>query len=74
MSFETRTLAEITQEAIHILYRELGVVDTARFLRQFTLGYGNYTEDREQLFAGMTLDDIVADMQSQQRKPGLQEE
>ena len=74
MSFETRTLAEITQEAIQILYRELGVVDTARFLRQFTSGYGNYTEEREQLFADMTLDDIVADMQSQQGKPGPQRE
>jgi len=73
MPVETRPLAGITQEAIHILYRELGVVDTARFLRQFTLGYGNYTEEREELFAHMTLADIVADMQRRQPKPGQQD-
>lgn len=69
MPVETRPLAEITQEAIQLLYSELGVVDTVRFLRQFTLGYGNYTEEREQLFANMTLADIVADMERQQRNP-----
>lgn len=69
MAVETRPLAEITQEAIQILYRELGVVDAVRFLRQFTLGYGNYTEEREQLFANMTLADIVVDMERQQRNP-----
>jgi hypothetical protein len=73
MSFETRTLVEVTQEAIQILYRELGVVDTVRFLRQFTLGFGNYTEEREQLFADMTLADIVADMQRQPRESGPQD-
>ena len=37
-------------------------VNTVRFVGQFTTGYGNYTEEREQLFAEMTLDDIVAQM------------
>jgi hypothetical protein len=29
---------------------------------QFTVGYGNYTEEREQLFADMTLDDMVSEI------------
>ena len=56
---EIRPLAEITQEAITILYRRLGIVNTIRFINQFTVGYGNYTEEREEIFGEMTLDEIV---------------
>ncbi len=59
---EAKPLAEITQDALRVLCREIGVVNTVRFVGQFTTGYGNYTEEREQLFAEMTLDDIVAQM------------
>ena len=58
----TRPLAEITQEAIAVLYREIGIVDTVRFLNQYTAGYGNYTEERDQLFGHMSLDEIVAEI------------
>lgn len=60
MIAETRPLAEITQEAIRILFREIGVVDTVRFINQYTTGYGNYTEERQELFADQTLDDLVS--------------
>ncbi len=62
MVVETKPLAEITQEALKVLYKEIGIVDTMRFVSQFTVGYGNYTEEREQLFADMTLDDIVSEI------------
>lgn len=65
---EGRPMGKIAREGIHILCRELGVVDTARFINHFTTGYGNYTEEREQLFAGMTLDDIVSEIK-RGRKP-----
>ncbi len=57
---ETKPLAEITQEAIRILCKEMGIVNTIRFVNQFTVGYGNYTEEREALFEDLTMDDIVA--------------
>lgn len=60
MIAETRPLAEITREAIQILFREIGVVDTMRFINQYTTGYGNYTEERQELFADQTLDDLVS--------------
>ncbi len=60
MIAEVKPLAEITQDAVRILYRELGVVDTVRFLMQFTKGYGNYTEERDELFAGQTLETLMA--------------
>ncbi len=52
-------LQELTQEAIRILYRELGVVETVRFLRQFTAGYGDYTAEREALFGKKSLDELL---------------
>ena len=60
MMIDARPLTEITEDALQVLYKELGVVDTLRFINQFTAGYGNYTEDREQLFADVTLDDLIA--------------
>lgn len=62
MAIETRPLAEITTVALKVLYKEIGVVDTVRFINQFTTGYGNYTQERQELFASMTLDDIAAEI------------
>ena len=57
-----RPLAEITAVAFKVLYREIGIVNTMRFVNQFTIGYGDYTQEREDLFAGMPLDDIVSEI------------
>ncbi len=62
MNIETKPLAEITEEAINILFQKLGAVNTVRFLNQFTTGYGNYTKERDALFGRMTLDEIIADI------------
>jgi hypothetical protein len=62
MVVEAKPLAEITQESLKVLYKEIGVVNTMRFVSQFTAGYGNYTEEREQLFADMTLDDMISEI------------
>jgi hypothetical protein len=62
MTAEARPLAELTQEAIRVLYRELGVVDTVRFLRQFSLGFGSYTEERNALFANKTVSGIAREI------------
>ncbi|HKP77350.1 MAG TPA: hypothetical protein VJT67_17605 [Longimicrobiaceae bacterium] len=60
MSVSVRPLAEVTQEAIRILSREMGVADTMRFLGQFAAGAGNYTEERDALFGNLTLEEILA--------------
>lgn len=64
---QARPLAEIATEALKVLYREIGIVDTLRFVSQYTTGYGDYTAQRDELFAGMTLDDIVSEIK-QRRK------
>lgn len=60
MVVHTRPLAEVTQTAIRVLCREIGLADTMRFVGQFTVGYGDYTAERDELFKDMTLDDMIA--------------
>jgi hypothetical protein len=67
MITDTRPLVEINQQAISLLYKELGVVDAVRFLKQFTQGYGNYTQEREEMFANKSLDDIVNEIEKRRK-------
>jgi hypothetical protein len=62
MISEPRPLVEITATALKVLYKEIGIVNTVRFINQFTTGYGDYTQERDELFAGMTLDDIISEI------------
>lgn len=61
MSVSARPLSEVTREAIALLKRELGIVDTMRFLTQFTTGSGNYTDERDALLGDLSLDEIFAE-------------
>lgn len=55
MMKDARPLSEITREAVRILLRETGVINTVRFLNQFTGGYGNYTETGKKCSTGLPL-------------------
>ena len=68
MIAEMRPLTEITVEALRLLYKQLGAVNTIRFLQQFTNGLGNYTEEREVLFADQTLDDLVKQIKERRQR------
>lgn len=67
MITDVRPLIEINQQAISLLYKELGVVDAVRFLKQFTQGFGNYTQERESIFANKSLDDIVSEIEKRRK-------
>lgn len=69
MMKDARPLSEITREAVHILLREIGVINTVRFLNQFTGGYGNYTEDRQEMFGQLTVDEIVTAIEQDRAEP-----
>ncbi len=73
MVVEAKPLAEITHEAIRLLYQKLGIVNTVRFLSQFTSGYGNYTEEREALFGDLTLDEIISEIKQSRNKANRSE-
>ena len=64
MNVQAKPLREITHQAIGLLFKEMGVVNTVRFLNQFTTGYGDYTEEREDRLKDLTLDDILSAMQN----------
>jgi hypothetical protein len=67
MITDLRPLIEVNQQAINLLYKELGVVDAVRFLKQFTQGYGNYTQERETIFVNKSLDDIVSEIEKRRK-------
>jgi hypothetical protein len=67
MITDVRPLIEINQQAINLLYKELGVVDAVRFLKQFTQGYGNYTQEREAILGNKSLDDIVGEIEKRRK-------
>jgi hypothetical protein len=67
MDTEIRPLIEINKQAISLLYKELGTVDAVRFLKQFTQGYGDYTQERETLFANKSLEDIVSEIEKRRK-------
>jgi hypothetical protein len=57
-----RPLAEVSQQAREILIREMGVVDTLRFLSQFRTGGGDYTKERGRWIDVQSLDEIVSEI------------
>jgi hypothetical protein len=66
MTTQIMPISQITQQATQVLVRELGAVNTIRFLNQFRVGQGDYTLEREQLFADMSLEDILQEIKQSQ--------
>ena len=62
---QIQPIAEVHHRATKALIRELGVVDTIRFLNQFRTGQGNYTAEREQLLKHLTVKEIAEKIKSQ---------
>jgi hypothetical protein len=60
MNAEIKPMPLVNENATNILVREMGVVDTIRFLNQFSVGYGNYTVERRKIVDSMTLDGIFS--------------
>ncbi len=73
MNVQTKPLSEITQQALTLLEKELGPADTVRFLNQFTAGYGDYTAERDTLFANLTLDEILSAIMGKPRSEESEE-
>ncbi|MBW1700483.1 MAG: hypothetical protein JRK26_27335 [Deltaproteobacteria bacterium] len=65
---ETRTISEISRRATHILFREMGIVETIRFLNQFSVGRGDYTKEREKWLGNISLDDALSQIKDGKNK------
>ena len=68
MNVEAMDLNQIRQRGLEILSRELGPVGMVRFLQQFEMGQGNYTEERHQWLDEMTVDEIANQIQKKRTK------
>jgi len=53
--------------AITLLCREIGAVNTARFINHFSSGFGNYTDERDNLPGNPTVDDLVKEIEVRRR-------
>ncbi|HWQ68133.1 MAG TPA: hypothetical protein VN372_14855 [Methanospirillum sp.] len=56
-----KPIIQIQHEGVSALMKELGPVDTARFIRSFYQGCGNYTVERRGMF-DKSMDDLVREM------------
>ena len=68
MNIAIHSLSEINQQATEVLVREMGVVDTLRFLSQFSSGTGDYTKERDQWLGQLSLDEIISEMKARRNK------
>ncbi len=66
MNIPAKSLTEVTNQALHLLAREIGSADTMRFIGQFSTGSGNYTEERTVLFDHLSLDGVLAEIREHQ--------
>ncbi len=68
INVEPMNLTQIRQLGLKILSRELGPVGMVRFLQQFEMGQGNYTEERHQWLDELTVDEIANQIQKKRTK------
>ena len=67
MSARIQPLSELNQQVTDALIREVGVVDTIRFLNQYRTGHGDYTTERAGLFQGLTTKGIINDIKAHRK-------
>ena len=53
---------ELRKAGIDALTKELGPLGMTLFMRQFETGQGDYTEEREKLLEGITIEDIEKEL------------
>jgi hypothetical protein len=68
MKTQTKPMSEISRRATHILFKEMGVVDTVRFLNLFTIGQGDYTKEREKWLGDISLEDAISQIKAGRKK------
>jgi len=66
---EEMTDEQFERHTLKLLQKELGAYGMARFPRSYRTGPGDYTRDRHQWLDGLTVDDILKDIQSKADLP-----
>jgi hypothetical protein len=68
MLIDYRNPNVVRKAGMSALKRELGTVGAAYFMRQFSVGQGDYTREREKLLERIAFDDIVNNIRELDRK------
>lgn len=66
-----KTLSEIKKEGWDVLVEKLGIADATMFVMEHEKGYGDYTEDRKNIFAGKTINNIAQEINKLKSKGRL---
>lgn len=53
------SLTEITEKALRLLIKEMGIANTARFINQFHTGTGDAIEEKERLFGSLSVEELA---------------
>ena len=70
IALEEMTDEQFERHTLGLLQKELGPYGMARYLRTHCSGSGDYTRDRHMWQDGLSMDDILKDMQNiAQQKP-----
>jgi len=64
MNLNVYSLADINHKATEILFEQMGVVNTLKFLSQFSVGHSDYTQERHQWLGELNLDDIISEIKA----------
>ena len=67
MNAKIKPMSLVNENATDILVREMGVVDTIRFISQFSSGCGNYTEERRAMVDSMTLEEVFSGIEEMKK-------
>ncbi len=68
MNIQVKSVAEINRRATHILFKEMGGVDTIRFLNQFSVGQGDYTKERDVWLGDMSMNDVIVQIKVKKKQ------
>ena len=63
------TLHELRREGLQALLDRLGPAGTVRFLQQYDMGRSDYTKERRRWLDGVTIDEVVEDIQRRRGQP-----
>ena len=68
MEYQVMTPVQIREKGLEALRQHLGVAGMVRFLQQTELGWGNYTEERQQWLGDPDINEIAQKIQANSPK------
>jgi len=64
MNTQSMTQQQIRMAGVEILSQYMGITGMIRFLQQYEIGFGDYTEERHELLGNPSVDQLVSEIQS----------